>query len=362
MSTFRVNTTTMQDLISKAMKGAGNSKMHLITSMIEFKLEKNVLQLTTTDAINHLMVSSIGIEGEDCIFVTDINMISKLILKMTSPEISFNVEPTSVTISGNGEYTIPFCEEDGECVAFPKPEFDYQKAGDAFKVDMANIHSILESNKHSLAKTLEMPQLTGYYIDVNRVISATDVLICSNKINTFGIKMLIHPEFIELLNVIPDKEAYVKYYDDYLYVSSLDSSIEAYGRMFFEDIETYPIKQIDQLLDTAFSASCVLSKANLLSLLDRIGIFVNEYDESTIQMTFEPSKIIITSKDGSANEVIKYTAIENYIPFNGNININHLKTQVSVQPGDSFKLWFGNENCIKLESENVAEIIALVMA
>ena len=61
----KVKTTILQEMVSKAVKGASCNRMIPITGLIEIKVEGGVLSLTTTDATNTLILSKKDIPGDD---------------------------------------------------------------------------------------------------------------------------------------------------------------------------------------------------------------------------------------------------------------------------------------------------------
>ena len=51
---FSILTKTLQDMINKVIKGAGNNKILPLTSMLDINLKEGVLSLTTTDMNNYV--------------------------------------------------------------------------------------------------------------------------------------------------------------------------------------------------------------------------------------------------------------------------------------------------------------------
>ena len=53
---LKIKTLKMQEMVSKAIKGASGNKMIPITSLMAIELKENVLTLTTTDASNYVKI------------------------------------------------------------------------------------------------------------------------------------------------------------------------------------------------------------------------------------------------------------------------------------------------------------------
>ena len=83
-----ITTSTMQNLVSKAMKGASNNKMIPLTGLMAIQLKDHLLTLITTDATNYLYVREDKVEGDDFYVVTQAEMFSKLIARLTCEKVS----------------------------------------------------------------------------------------------------------------------------------------------------------------------------------------------------------------------------------------------------------------------------------
>ena len=100
----KVKTTILQEMVSKAVKGASCNRMIPITGLIEIKVNDGVLSLTTTDATNTLILSKKDIPGDDFYAVVPIDIFSKLVAKTTAEYISLAVDDGILEITGNGSY------------------------------------------------------------------------------------------------------------------------------------------------------------------------------------------------------------------------------------------------------------------
>jgi hypothetical protein len=130
-----------------------------------------------------------------------------------------------------------------------------------------------------------------------------------------------------------------------------------------EDVEDYPAEAIEGYLDAEFSNSCKINKSTLIGVLDRMLIFIDENrDNFSGTLIFSDKGLLIRNKDNTASELIPYVA--NSLtgvtgPYECNINISILKSQISSCSDENVNIYFGHDICIKLESENIVKIIAL---
>ena len=152
------------------VKGASCNRMIPITGLIEIKVEGGVLSLMTTDATNTLKLYKKDIPGDDFYAVVPIDIFSKLVAKTTAEYISLAVDDGILEITGNGSYRMELpLDEEGEPIVFPSINFDTKVP--ATYINATSIKRILETNKASLAETMEIPCLTGYCCLPDMIIS-----------------------------------------------------------------------------------------------------------------------------------------------------------------------------------------------
>ena len=123
-----INTATFQNMVAKAVKGAGMNNDLLITQLMSISLKDNMLTLETTDNNNYLYVRQDKVAGEDFNVVVLADKFAKLISKLTCENVTLEIptakagELDKLVIKGNGKYVIelPY-DEEGELIEFPDP-------------------------------------------------------------------------------------------------------------------------------------------------------------------------------------------------------------------------------------------------
>ena len=123
-------------------------------------------------------------------------------------------------------------------------------------------------------------------------------------------------------------------------------------------IENYSIDAIQGLVSQEFDYSCSISKSALLSLLDRISLFVGAYDNGKITLTFTKDYLEVTSR--YASEMIEYSDKENAGEFTCSTDVNTLTTQIKAQSGSEIVIEFGKDNAIKIIDEDITSVVALL--
>lgn len=353
---LKLKTRTLQEMTQKAMKGASNNKILPLTSMLAIELCNNVLTLTTTDFSNYLEIKQDKVEGDDFYVVVQADIFSKLIGKLTTEEVTLTVDNNVLTVKSNGTYKLELpVDEDGSLVQFPAYK-DSQEALNSYKIKLGTLKSILTTNRASVAQDLTVPALTGYYVDNNGVLTSDSFVACHNKVTGLNEAFMLPYQVVELFNVFDEEDVEIRVGKTVVGIYTNNASI--YGKLLLEK-DNFPVAAITNYLQTSFASSCKLPKDAVLSVLDRLSLFVGTYDKNEVYLTFTLDGIVIESKQGTGNELIKYVESSNFAPFTCCVDIELLKAQIQALQTEAMDLYYGNDTAIKLTSGAIVQIISL---
>ena len=351
-----MNTSVLQGLVSRAMKGASCNRMIPLTGLMLIELKDHTLTLTTTDATNYLYVMEHKVDGDDFYVVVQADIFSKLISRLTCEKVSLELKKYSLKVIGNGEYSIELpLDEDGELITYPNPVANFVRVPDS-EVNLSTIKLILNTAKVSLATTLDVPCYTGYFVG-HKIIATDTCQICGIDIDLFSQPALISAEMMTLLDVMTNEKITVYRDADTMMFETVDCIV--YGKTM-DCLDDFQIDAIDELLGEEFDSACRLSKSALLQLLDRLALFVGVYDKNGIYLTFTRDGLMITSKQANSSEVIKYIESDNFRDFTCCVDIEMLRSLIKANTGDSVEMQYGEDNAIKLTDGNVTQILALL--
>ena len=356
---IKLNTTKLKEMVSKAIKGASLNKMIPLTGLMSIKLFNHNLILITTDATNYLYIRECGIEGEDFEIVVGVDVFSKLISKLTCETVTLTVDGDKLTVIGNGRYAIELpVDENGNLIKYPDPLAEFENSPEmrpSTEINLSTIKLILATNKAALATTLEVPCYTGYYV-ADKVVSTDNYKICATKIPIFDEPVLLNPEMVNLLDVMTADKVLCVRDGNKIVFKSPDCVV--YGTDL-SGIEDFAIDAISGLVDEPFESCCKVSKNQFLGVLDRLALFVGDYDRNEITLIFSEEGILCTNKQATGNELIKYLDSQNYREYTCTVDIVMLTSQVKAQQSDSVEIWYGKPNAIKMVDGNVIQIVAL---
>ena len=358
---LKIKTTKLQEMVSRAIKGASNNKMIPLTGLMFISLAKKKLTLTTTDATNYLYIVESKVEGEDFNVTVPVDIFSKLISKLTceNVELNINEEDSVLEVIGNGSYLIELpTDEEGQPIKYPDPVGDMKlgKSTETGEINLSTVQAILTTAKPSLATTTDVPCYMGYYMG-DDIVTTDTVKLCDMQISVFGTPKLISSEQMNLLSVMEAEKIKVHEKDNILVYVSPDCTV--YGPTH-EGIDEFNIEAIKNLMDTKFDSKCKLPKDAVLQVLDRLSLFVEDYEKNAIHLTFTKEGLQISSMKSSGIEVIKYLESDNFKDYICAIDIECLQSQIKALVGDSFELSYGDSNALKITEGNVTLLICLL--
>ena len=352
-----MNTSVLQGLVSRAMKGASCDRLIPLTGLMAIELKDHTLTLTTTDATNYLYVKEHKVDGDDFYVVVQADIFSKLISRLTCERVSMELKEHSLTVTGNGKYLIELpLDEEGELIKYPNPVSNFVK-GQATNINLSTIKLILSTAKPSLAPNADAALCyMGYFVG-NKIIATDTCQICGIDIDMFDSPALISSEMMTLLDVMTNEK--IKAYRDADTMMFETDDCIVYGNTM-DCLEDFQIDAINELLGEEFDSACRLPKNALLQLLDRLSLFVSNIDENGIYLTFTRDGLMITSKQSNSSEVISYVESNNFKDFTCCVDIEMLRSLIKANTCDSIEMQYGEDNAIKLSDGNVTQILALL--
>ena len=352
-----INTSTLQSMVAKSMKGASCNKMIPLTGLMAIQLLDHELTLITTDATNYLFIHEDKVEGDDFYVVVQAEMFAKLISKLTCEKVSLELKDNTLMVTGNGKYSIELpLDEEGELIKFPNPMENGLHDVQADALNLSTVKLILNTAKAALANTLEVPCYTGYYVG-NKVVATDTYKICGIDIKLWDEPALISPEMMNLLDIFTDEKFTAMRSGNTMWFESKNCHL--YGTLM-DSIDDYQIEAIEGLLEQGFESSCKVNKSALLQLLDRLALFVSPYDKNGVYLTFTRDGLQIESKQANSVELIPYAESNKFRDFTCCIDIEMLHSQVKANAGDGITIYYGDESAIKIADGNVTQVIALL--
>lgn len=357
---MKIKTETLQKMVSKAIQGSSNNKNLPLTSLIGIEAKGDILTLTTTDGSNTFKVNqNIEVDGQIAVsneFYTIVNAetFSKLVGKTTKEFITLENTENYLEVTGNGTYKLEIAiNEEGEMVRFPEVK-NIEKEPE--EIDMKSLKEALEISKSSVAKTMEVPCLTGYYIGTDKIISTDRQLVCDLKKELVKEPLLISSEMAELLKLVDEEKVNLLKEDNNLIFYT--DTITISGKEL-EGKEIYPVQAIEGLTKLEYSNNIKVNRMELLSVLDRLSLFISDYDKNGVHLAFTKEALLVKSQKSNAQELIdgKCTCEEEY---NVLVDIEMLKNQLESLQEENVTIYFGQDKSIELKEKDTILVLSLL--
>lgn len=353
---MKINTKLLQDMVSKAIKGAGNNKLIPITSLIGIEVLENKITLKTTDGSNHLYIVE-KLDGEFHNFYSIVNadMFAKLVSKTTSEFIELINNDAFLEFKGNGTYKLEIpVNADGEIIKFP--QFNVREDIVPQQISITSLKNILTSAKVSVAKTMEVPCLTGYYIS-DKVVSTNREMICLIEDTISKEPILVSSPMAELLQLFEGADlAFVKDENKLMFETE---NVILFGKEL-EGKDIYPVAAVENLAKSNYDNLIVVNKQDLLNVLDRMALFVTDYDKNGVFLKFTSDGLEIRSQKSNAVELLAIKSETPIFEFSCLADIEMLKSQVGAVIGDIVNIYYGQPTSLKIKEGNTTMVLSLM--
>lgn len=354
---LKIKTLILKDIINKVIKASTNNKMVPLTSLLYLSVKGGIIRAVASDAVNYFEISAECNATEDFDVVLKGDIFSKIVSKTTSEYITLELNKDILTFNGNGTYKIELpLDEEGNPIKYPT----YANMGEVIDhntIQLATIKSAVLANKPALAVTAEAPYLMNYYCGEEAIVTADSFNICINKSKIVNKPILLSPMVFDLLSVFTSET--IDYDYDGSRVAFTSSNMKIYGKVQ-NNIEDYPIEPIMGYEDIELPSSCAISKSALVSVIDRLSLFISDFDVNGVYLDFTKEGVKVTPKNKVGSELITYAESSNFEPFICLVSVDALKKQANARSGDILYIQYGISNALKFVDNNITHIVALL--
>lgn len=357
MSKLTTKTSLIASALNKVSKGASNDKSFPITSLIGIIKKDNKLYFRSTDKRNELQVCVEVDSGEDFNISVNATLMVNLVNKITSGDMSFEINESTLIITGDGKYKIPIVTDSEGFVTFDFIEVD--KNSELMSIDIEPLKAVFELNNAIISKKNIYPPILENYCFSDSILTSDGDLICSTGVDLFKSKnILINVSTINLLQQISDKSISVLFTANSVYFitdTTVLKSIVSY------DVSEYPIEESIGYFAETVGMCCTVPTGLMCSTLDRLGLFLDDYvDSGDVMIDFSKTSLSLKSVQNSAEEVINYTKQSNTDEdFRAFLSLASLKKALDNWPEDTVTIRYGNASLIILVAKNMSVALGL---
>lgn len=317
---IELGTEKLREAVSKVFKGAGNSDIKLLTTIIGIEGRNGNLYLTATDEQSTITVAVSGVLSEDEKFYTAVNAetFKKIIDRTTSPTVTLSIEENRIVFTGNGDYNLEICmnNEDGDAV--PARIIHREVEGESQIVDVSDLKKIytylrgfvsVNQPKHMMYK-IHDGYVLAYDSNSAGIIKTGiigDMAFSKSFVNLFDTldgekaKLTVQPTSIGDDGIILGESLKVES-DSVLITSSVAIPVEANIVGF--------VNMVVKLCNSkdVFTKDTVIDRSKFLDMLGRISIFVTtrKDDPNILDVEVDNKEAVFVTKNKNCVESLKF--------------------------------------------------------
>ena len=343
---LQLKTTKLQELAAKAFKGVGNDRNKPITELIALNVENGLFTLITTDYDNFLYVSE-TVDCDDFYAVVEANRFVKLVSRLTSEDVTLDIVDNCLEVRANGKWSIPMeiDHSTGKVVDYTNPLATFEADEKIGEITAQDISTIIRALKPALATTVDIPEYVNYYFGETVLATDTNIASCYGK-NLVTTPILVSAAVLEMLSVYTGETP--------LEIFKTGNKLMFRGTKFnlfgyaMPGVDNFNVSAINSYLESAYPSMCKIPKQTVLQALDRLSLFVSDFDEDIINVRFTDSGLIVSSKQSDSEETIEYIESDNLTDIDSSIYLFMLVSQIKAQTGDTVDIYFGTDTSIKI--------------
>ena len=362
---LKIKTKLLQSLVSTVIKGA-ETKLNLAGgAILMIQVQKGTLSLLCSDSVTYIKVMQQGMSSPDFSVPVNCETFSKIISKLSSEEVTLKLEYNKTNqVSG-----IAICSNSG---VFKLPVFIDINTGEPVELEcpmiisdqpevihLSSIKKILQTNKPALPTLIMSPEAicySGYYCEDEVITSDGLSKIALTQIKLFKEPALLTSKCLDLLSLMSEETIQVHRENNcFTFVTSnmVISTKEISQK------NSFAASNCKNYLSSDLGHKCTINKASILSVLDRIALFVEEKDNALINMCFKQDGIHFSTKNLQGQEMVPYVNSVNWEDLIICPSIVMLKSFVANQPGETVIFEYGNTIALKFLGDNYTQIISL---
>lgn len=357
MSKVILDTKEFASMLSRVSKCSVKGGVDILAELIELRLNNGVLSLRTTDSRNIMILRKSGVEGDDFVATISLDVFEKIVSRTSKEKIELVVDDRAVELRGNGVYNFPLTIEGDEPITFKPLELldspDLKK-----QLKVADIRKVIAVNGGFVGSPFVYANISGFYFSDNAV--STDSIACSylRKKLFEDEPIMLYPQTLQLVADMTEEDVtFIKKGNSIQFVSAtcLVSSVS------HSEIDEFPIEGLNNYLNSEFTSNVTISRKAARDILDRVSFFVDMKAEfGATVLDFTEAGITITDRRGKASEVLPYSNPVNFEPYTCFIPAADFMKILDLDGDDNVKLWYGNDDAIRVDSGDITRILALL--
>lgn len=357
MKTAKINFEYLR-VIGMKIKELGLQNNHIpISKLIEInsKNEKIYFKITDMDTFVQFSINKIEGNSPDNNFKAfiDCDLFCKLLYKITDiNELDLIYSENSLTLkTKKAKYVFELALVENI------QDWEIEAKENCLKIDINELAFILKIAPSAVATDLRIPLLRNYFISDN-IYTTNQIRLCQISKNLLNVDLIMSASLFKGLKIF-DKHLYFYQNEDGLVFFNEDMAIKGLNVINDTDITIDKLKELTDKISPHFFT---VKRGALISLIERIQLFVKEIDKNEINFEVIDHQLRLYDKHKKADEVLDLiTQSEISSSFKVKTAINELLALIKSLESENITIHYGGElPYITLISENCIQVLALI--
>lgn len=350
---LKMKTEVLSDIVAK-LGSLKENRLLLITSYWNIVADADGYEFKAYDGSTYIKIY--GDTAGDLDVIVKADQFGKLVNKTTSEFMQLEMNENNLRVIGNGEYLVEIISEDEVYPDFEEA-LEEIELPESFIVDPVMFNEILNINDSAVSKGTSDGVLQGYYFDNGTVITTDSFKVCVNPATEpiADKPILVERKLLDAIGAITSDECDVTLLPDNRILVEGDG-ITIFSKLF-DGEEEYP--DVTSISEMEYEFSVTLPTQTVKSILDRLSLFISNYDNNIVEFEFGP-EVLTVKTQGKSKEKVRYMGDKNKAgKFVCNLNSQLLKDLLSSVTADKFVIEYGNDSLISIKTQGVDYYLAL---
>lgn len=290
----------------------------------------------------------------------------KLISKITSDTVEFNIEDNHLCIKGDGLYKIPLIYKDNKMLEVYK--IDISNIINNFTINSNILNSIYQYDDKELKRFIMDNVQTLYYLDKDGCIKFTSTAYVNSFSLPESVTLFLTKKIVKLfklfntdedVNFILGKDDANGFITNKLMLKSKDVCIITLLPLEDTLISRIPINFIRDKANHSYVNNVMINKSTILNAINRLSLFMSPEAISSYNIIFKFNNDKFTIYDNNKYNSEEVYLLDGSISFDDDIKINVLdfKSALSNFKEDNITMSFDDKSVIVLKSNSISLIV-----
>ncbi|MFW6016667.1 MAG: hypothetical protein ACOCRK_09535 [bacterium] len=348
---MKLQTKELNNCLNKIKKLVGSNSNIELCDYIELNLVGEELYITSTDMTNYITASMEVKEGEDNFKqVVEGQKLINLVKSIDEDIVELIDKEDYVLLKSNGKYKL-------DCLKQEYP--DYEITPDTIvDINKSDLLTILDRHNGIIAEDMAVPELTGYKISTENVITLDGIQMAITDINIFedtdleeDIELLVPDNLLQLVTLFKDFDN-----DNIKLHMTEDSLLFENGNLsifggVLHGIEDFP--ELGMYFDLDFDNKITVKRKRVARLLDRMSLFVTEEQKYAVNIISDNRGLVLQDEDEKAKEKLTKLKVQSEGQFKCYVDINNIINFVDNLDTEKVTLMYDDGDVIKVTSDKV---------